>query len=231
MEMRGRRSSAGVASALLAAMLVLSFLPASARPLHRVDEASVEPCSASRRDTVLAWDDGNYGSIYDGVTGRPGMALAVMFQAPPWASHITEIHYFIMDDGNPTTDPEQFVAWVWQPGPDMLPPGLPGDVGQSSGLAYPEDAWLELTLTEPVDITDPAEYPDRIFFVGLSWNHMHNPIIGIDTDPPIDYHSYRFNWAEWELLVYADAMVRAVVAGAASPVEPASWTMIKALWR
>ena len=230
MEMRGRRSSAGAASALLAAMLVLSSLPASARPLHRAHETSVEPCSASRRDTVLAWDDGNYGSIYDGVTGQLGMDLAVMFQAPPWANYITEIHYFIMTDGNPTADPEPFLARVWQPDPDMLP-GLPGNAGQFSGLAYPEDAWLELTLTEPVDIRDPAGYPDRIFFVGLIWQHMYNPVIGIDTDPPIDYHSYRWNWYEWELLVEADAMVRAVVAESTTPVEPASWTMIKSLWR
>jgi hypothetical protein len=230
MGMKGRRSSAGVASTLLAAMLVLSFLPASARPLHRVDETPVEPCSASRRDTVLAWDDGNYGSIYDGVTGQAGMALAVMFQAPPWANYITEIQYFIMVDG--TVDPtEALAARVWKPDPDMLPE-YPAVEWQFVAGGYPKDAWLEVTLTQPVDITDPAEFPDRIFFVGLTWWHMYNPIIGIDLDPPIDCHSYRgYEPGWWELLVEADAMVRVVVAESATPVEPASWTMIKALWR
>jgi hypothetical protein len=229
MGMKGRRSSAGVASTLLAAILVLSSLPASARPLHRVDETSVEPCSASRRDTVLAWDDGNYGSIYDGVTGQAGMALAVMFQAPPWANYITEIQFFIMVDG--TADPtEALWAAVWKPGPDMLPE-YPIVGWQFVAGGYPKDAWLEVTLTQPVDITDPAEFPDRIFFVGLTWWHMYNPIIGIDLDPPIDCHSYRWGPPGWELLVEGDAMVRAVVAESTTPVEPASWTMIKSLWR
>ena len=227
--MKGRRSSAGVASTLLVAMLVLSFLPASARPLHRVDETSVEPCSASRRDTVLAWDDGNYGSIYDGVTGQAGMALAVMFQAPPWANYITEIQFFIMVDG--TVDPtEALAARVWKPDPDMLPE-YPAVEWQFVAGGYPKDAWLEVTLTQPVDIADPAEFPDRIFFVGLIWQHMYNPIIGIDLDPPIDCHSYRGWPPGWELLVEGDAMVRAVVAESTTPVEPASWTMIKSLWR
>jgi hypothetical protein len=229
MGMKGRRSSAGVASTLLAAILVLSSLPASARPLHRVDETSVEPCSASRRDTVLAWDDGNYGSIYDGVTGQAGMALAVMFQAPPWANYITEIQFFIMVDG--TADPtEALWAEVWKPSPDMLPE-YPIVGWQFVAGGYPKDAWLEVTLTQPVDIADPAEFPDRIFFVGLQWGHMFNPIIGIDLDPPIDCHSYRGWPPGWELLVEGDAMVRAVVAESTTPVEPASWTMIKSLWR
>ena len=227
--MKGRRSRAGVASALLAATLVLSFLPASARPVHRVHETSVEPCSASRRDTVLAWDDGNYGSIYDGVTHQAGMALAVMFQAPPWANYITEIQFFIMVDG--TADPtEALWADVWKPGPDMLPE-YPIVGWQFVAGGYPKDAWLEVTLPQPVDIADPAEFPDRIFFVGLIWGHMFNPIIGIDLDPPIDCHSYREWPPGWELLVEGDAMVRAVVAESTTPVEPASWTKIKSLWR
>ncbi|HYW69304.1 MAG TPA: hypothetical protein VE960_06830 [bacterium] len=213
----------------LAATLALGVLPVSARPLHRSGEMPAEPWSASRRDTVLAWDDGNYGTIYDGVTGLLGMGLAVRFEAPPWADRVTGIQFYIMPDGtaDPTAD---LIGVVWRPDADMLPETPPVPCGLAFG-GYPKDAWLEVNPTQPVDISDPEEFPDGIFFVGLYWQAMWNPIIGIDFDPPIDCQSYRDGPPGWENLTEADVMIRAVVAGTPTPVETTSWTAIKALFR
>jgi len=214
------------------ALLLAGVDNAAAGP-HR--EATLEPCRPARTDTVLSWDDGDCGSIYNEVSGQNGMMLAVRFQAPPWADFITEIRYYIRDDhvenpeypGEPTTQP--FAVRVWKPNPDVLP-GEYGNEFQISGSLYPEEAWLELPLANPVDISDNGEYPDRVFFVGLEWGHSWNPVIGIDTDLPIDFSSFRWNWSYWEILM-SDAMIRAVVSDGTSPVEVSTWTTIKAMFR
>jgi hypothetical protein len=218
-----------VSALLLAGTLLALFACVESTAARSGREAVLEPTARARRDTVLAWDDGDYGTIYDGTSGQQGMQLAVEFQAPPWADFVTEIHYFIMDDPySPSTLP--FTAFIWKPSPPEMLPIQPGTPLQNSGSGYLEDAWLQLPLPSPVDISDNDEYPDRVFFVGLGWNHSWNPVIGLDTDEPIDYRSFRWNWVQWEILL-ADAMVRAVVSDGASPVERDTWTRIKAMFR
>lgn len=170
------------------------------------------------RETVLAWDNGVEPPIQNNTTGQTGMMLANRFQAPPWATHLIAIQYFIMNDnqdnphdpGAPSTEP--FMVRVWQPGDGI--PGVPAGDGYepfSEMGEYPEREWVEVELPEPIDITDPDDFPDRVFYAGLEWLHRNNPYIGIDAVPPIDLVSYRWNWVEWELVVHGDVMIRAVV--------------------
>lgn len=215
------RSSRPVAWALTLAMLATALLAAS--PLiadaSRVEETRAAYARA-RRETVLAWDSGVQPPIQNVVTGQAGMKLAVRFVAPAWATHVTEIHYFIMDDhvdnphdpGAPSTAP--FTAWVWRPTGELLPgPAANDGYTPFDWYEYPEGAWVEVVLPEPIDITDEEQFPGRQFFVGLEWDYRNNPYIGCDDVSPIDLMSYRWNWSEWELLDWCDVMIRAVVWG------------------
>ena len=187
---------------------------------------------ASRTEAVLSWDDGVWDDINHSITGRQGMKIAVMFQAPEWACWVTEIHYYIGDDllSDPT---ESFLAYVWEPaGGTPTLPGEPANAGVDSGAGYPKDAWLEVPLPVAVNITDAAAFPDRVFFVGLEWVHRMDPYIAEDHSDPIDLMSWFFNWAVWELREYSDTMIRAVVTDTwSSPVENRTWCQIKALFR
>ena len=108
---------------LLSVVLALVFAGVDAAVAGHNREATLDPCRPARTDTVLSWDNGDCGSIYNEVSGQPGMKLAVRFQAPPWADYITAIQYFIRDDhvedpanpNAPTTQP--FVVRVWKPTP------------------------------------------------------------------------------------------------------------------
>ena len=196
------------------------------------------PAGASRAEEVLCWDDGGMDSYDHVVTGRPGQKMAVRFQAPEWAVWVTEIHVFIANDlvdnpvnpELPTTKP--FVAYVWTPSDgDPVLPGPAANAGVNSGELYPEEAWLQVVLPVAVNISDPVQFPDRVFFVGLQWLHELNPYIGEDHSDPLDYSSWRYNWYEWELRVYADTMIRAVVTDAVSPTANVGWSRVKALFR
>jgi hypothetical protein len=194
---------------------------------------------ASRTEEVLYWDSDSPECL---LSGSPGDRLAVKFHAPEWAVWVTEIRFYIhndfvdhpVDPWLPTT--ESFVAYVWSPTAELpAVPDLPVIAGVDSGTSYPEDAWLHLTLPEPVNISDPSEFPDRTFFVGLEWLHMLNPFIGDDAfGGPVDYKSYfqHDQLPEWQLRVSGDAMVRAVVCDSlATPVEGQSWSGVKAMYR
>jgi len=170
------------------------------------------------RDTVLRWDDGDYGSIGNKIEGSTGQRLAVKFRAPAWASYVTQIHYFIMNDdvpgdpnpNDPTTAP--FTAYVWKLDPMTEQPGSPGNSGMNSGGFYPEVEWLELTLPNAVNISDPEDYPSKQFYVGIEWLERFNPVIGEDSSDPIDFRSWFFSDPEagWSLR-NKDTMIRAVV--------------------
>ena len=156
----------------------------------------------SRVEEVLAHDD---GTAEEPVAQRPGQKLAVRFQAPVWATHVTALEIYIMDDGlvnpydpnAPSTAP--FEVWVWRPTPDMLP-GPPANDGYypfPDWYMYPEEAWVRVDLPKPVDITDSDLFPDKKFFVGIEWCYRLNPYVGLDTDSPNAGASLRWNWSVW----------------------------------
>jgi len=191
--------------------------------------AMVVTASASRTEVVLSWDDGVMDSEDHTITGSPGQRIAVMFQAPEWATWVTEIHYFIWDRSwSDDTDP--VLAYVWEPdGEAPVLPGEPANVGVVSEDDYPEGTWLEVVFPEAVDITDPEQFPDRVFFAGMEWLYRLNPYVGEDHSAPIDHMSWRFNWAVWELRENRDTMIRAVVSDTiTSAVLEASWARVKA---
>jgi hypothetical protein len=210
------RSRPRLTAALILATAALVTFPLSLRAADITDVR--EAFARTERETVLSWDSGVEPPIQNNTTGQVGMMLANRFQAPTWATHVVAVQYFIMDDhqdnpqdpGAPTTQP--FMVRVWRPGNDV--PGVPAANGYepfSEMGEYPEAAWIEVDLPEPIDITDPEVFPDRVFYAGLEWLHRNNPYIGIDTVPPIDYVSYRWNWTQWELIVLGDVMIRAAV--------------------
>ena len=190
------------------------------------------PAQTSRTEAVLSWDDGVLDSPYHTVTGHPGQAIAVGFQAPEWACWLTGIHYYIADDFSPAPT-ESFMAYVWKPAPGT--PTLPGEfaiAGVTSGDGYPENAWLEVSLPVAVDLTDASAFPDRVFFVGLEWVNRLQPLLGEDHSDPVDHMSWRFDWVVWELREDGDTMIRAVVSDSwVSPVDPETWSRVKALFR
>ncbi len=178
----------------------------------------------SDTEAILQWDDGECDV---GLGSSGAAALAVWFQAPAWANSVTGVHVFVADDGLPTTWP--FVARMWEPAGDW--PYTPGSqTGQSldSGDSYQEDAWVELRFAEPVSIEDPAEFPDRVFFVGVEWLSAH-PLFGLDWDDPFVGASWLFDWTDWEPFMVGDVMIRAVVSDTTvTAVLDHSWGRIKA---
>jgi hypothetical protein len=221
MEPRHRCRRAVACAAIAAAALATLATPAHAAALPpSADAAQPENARATLarafRETVLAWDDGDPDFIQNCTTGQAGMQLAVWFQAPPWATHIVAVQYYIMNDnqdnpqdpGAPSTLP--FMVRIWKPGD-----GVPGAsaytyVPFSEMGEYPEDEIIEVELPEPVDITDPSDFPDRTFYAGLEWLYRNNPYIGLDFTEPVEQLSLRWNWTTWERLL-GDAIVRAVV--------------------
>ena len=197
------------------------------------------PADGGRLEEVLSWDDGTYSDSLDVVTASPGCRVAVMFQAPEWATCVTGVHYYIMDDGmqNPNgpdlPSTSAFLAYVWRPEVGVhTHPGEAAMVGMDSGELYPEDEWLELTLPQPVSIEDSELFPDGVFFVGLEWLYRRNPHIGYDDTEPIEGFGWLYDWVSWAPVTDVDVMIRAVISdGAASPVSENTWAVIKACYR
>lgn len=193
-----------------------------------------------RYEEVLYWDDGTAEFSYPSPSpgAGPGLMAAVRFQAPAWARSIVGIQFYAMNDqlvnpddpDLPTTQP--IAVWVWRPSQDLLP-AIPasdayvpfGGVGE-----YPEDSWTEVRFPTPIDITDPAYFPDGWFFVGIEWLHRMNPIIGLDADPPTYGHSFGWNFTLWDPCEN-DFLIRAVVSSEYSPIDATSWTYIKTIFQ
>ena len=208
------RMMAAVAAALL---LSASALGAAAQPIP------------ARRDTTLAWDDGEY-VFGEWIMGVSGMQLAVMFQAPEWSSFVTEIEIFAIFEEDPAVP---FLAHVWKPTDDSPPlPGNPAMEPVYVGWGSPGASWIPVVLPEPVNIEDPAAFPERRFFVGMEWLAHMDPHVGMDMREPVYQMGWEWNFYEWEHLTLGDAMVRAVVGDStATSVEPRSWGTVKALYR
>jgi hypothetical protein len=192
---------------------------------------------AGSRSIELYHDD---GSAEAGFTSSTGTALAIGFQAPEGSEHILGARIYFVDDGItdpndpqlPTTAP--FTAWVWTCDSGGLPGALASDgyVPFPEYAQYPEEAWVEFDFPEPIDITNPVTFPEGRFFLGLEWDHRHNPVVGLDLDSPIAEQTLHWNWTTWAVVDTADAMVRAVVSDTtASPVEVRSWGYVKGEYR
>lgn len=175
------------------------------------------------RESLLAYDDGDYGSVTNQTSGGAGMGLSVGFQAPTWANYVTEIHYFIRNDN--ITDPDDpyapttkaFTAYIWKPvffGDSWAPTsedpaGAAVNDGADSGSQYPEEEWLELRLPNAVNISSNETFPDKKFCAGLLFDYKNNPFIAYDVDN-ISYQSFRYDWTEWSVQNW-NIMIRAVV--------------------
>jgi hypothetical protein len=127
------------------------------------------------------------------------------------------------DPQAPSTKP--FIAWVWKSDDEGLP-GATANSGLNSGELYPEDEWLRLVLPNPVNITAGSDFPDKRFLVGLEWLYRSNPHIGVDTSFPIEAMGFRYNWAEWERIVWGNVMIRAVVSDLPSLGAGARWSVV-----
>jgi hypothetical protein len=195
------------------------------------------PSDAGRGEAVLSWDDGTAESSTSGLAGQ---RMAVRFQAPPSNCGLLGMRFYSADDGveNPV-DPQlpstmPFTVWVNRVGAEGQPGPAANDgyVPFADPYAYPEDAWVEVTLPEPVDLSNPAYFPDGWFFVGIELQHRDSPYVGLDLDPPISGESWFFNWTEWGPSDTANLMIRAVVCDStASPVELESWGKVKRQFR
>jgi hypothetical protein len=214
------------------AIVLLAFLAIGPTP-------AAEQVTGPRQEEVLYWDDGWGEYTYPpAVPDWPWTWLAVRFQAPGWARSVVGMKVYIMNDQVdhpddpylPTTQP--IVFWVWGVGEDSCP-GVQANDGYapfSEMGEYQEDAWLEARFPNPIDITDPAHFPDGWFFVGIEWLHARNPLLGLDTSDPTYGHTVKPGVAgpEW---LSSDALIRAVVSSEWSPIDASSWTYIKTLFQ
>jgi hypothetical protein len=189
------------------------------------------------RSVELSHDDGTSEGSFAAQEHRE---LAVGFEAPGGTQWLLGVRFYIADDGEvdpndpelPTTKP--FMVWAREYG-DGGQPGACANVGYTpcpdSGLC-PEDAWLDVTFPEPIDISDPVSFPGGRFYVGLEWWHRNNPCIGLDLDAPLWGETQYWNWSAWSVVDTANAMIRAVVSDStAVPVELRSWGSVKNEYR
>jgi hypothetical protein len=199
--------------------------------------ASAPATGRDRDERVLAWDDGGplHAMAFIPVEGRQ---VAVMFQAPEGFTWLRRIRCYILNDNAvnpddptlPTTGP--FIATVWRPSEEggYVVPASPPHYEFDSGELYPEDMWDDFVPPEPVDLSDPAAFPGRVFFIGMQWLSIYDPVLSFDWDPlAVGNTWYRFPTTEWTQSTESTAMIRAVVSDeSGTPVEIGSWGRIKA---
>ena len=171
------------------------------------------------KEEELSQDDGVYNNHAHAIALRPGEMVAVRYQAPTWANYVTKLIFYNANDYvDHPTDPQgatskQFTAWIWHTTvPDSMP-GVPGNEGYtpfSEPGMYPEDAWVEITFPNAIDITDNSHYPNKTFFIGIEWEFRENPRIYEDHSEPIALKSFYFDLIAWNLRD-VDTMIRAVV--------------------
>ena len=175
------------------------------------------PVQASERtEAVLSWDDGDPDAFCG--TGE-GVRIAVWFQAPTWATHVVAVHVWFGGELSPMC-----TVWINRACGEW--PYLPGPAGNDGLLVdeSPGGTWTVLPLPDPVDITNAAHFPDRVFFAGIEYEEQTPYGVGVDTDPPVDGKSLVSG--EWYGL--GDLMIRAVVSDSAgSAVEVLSWGGLK----
>jgi hypothetical protein len=188
--------------------------------------------AADARRETLSYDDGEYAVIDSSVAGETGTALAVLFQAPSWATALVEVQYLFVDTGSAEGELDRLPAFqvtAWSPDDSLLPEDPPV-AAASSGESYQPGEWAPFAFPEAVSLTDSEVFPDRKFFVGLEWLADLSPAVGVDTGPATIgvFH----DGASWSQLPGGTGMVRAVVSDTlVVPVEQESWSRVKGLYR
>jgi hypothetical protein len=185
----------------------------------------------ARRET-LRYDDGEYAVVDSVVVGEAGSALAVAFQAPPWAVALVEVQYLFVGASREEAVVQRaapFLVTVWSPDAGFLPED-PAVAVVNSGESYELGSWAPFALPAAVSLTDTEEFPDRTFFVGLQWVTDLAPAVGVDTGEGL---IGVFNdGVSWQELTGGTGMIRAVVSDTLTvPVERQSWGRVKALYR
>ena len=201
--------------------------------------AATAAAGGERDELVLAWDDG--GPVHPMYPiPAEGRKVAVMFQAPEGFTWLRAIRCFIFDDqvvdpdnpSLPTTGP--CILSVWGPqdvGGNLVPGPIPV-YEFDSGEHYPEHMWDDFVLPAPVDLSDPVAFPEGVFFVGIQWSSIYNPILGYDWDPIVAGYTWETFSTDWIQSTEATAMIRAVVSDESGTLaEPESWGSIKAAYR
>jgi hypothetical protein len=203
----------------LAALLVCPALfaqPAFLSAREVVLEGSSWPIEPARRETLLTY--GGYVTSFENqFSAQSGMAIAVRFHAPAWATHVAAIEYYIMNDNVtnpenptwPTTAP--FEAVVWRPGTAQPGAAAVSGFAPFDWYGYQEGTLVRAVFPEPVDLSDPVAFPGKEFYAGLEWMFRNNPIIGYEVAVPIDAQSYWWNWSAWQHLTTYDVIINAVV--------------------
>ena len=185
--------------------------------------AVLAACSTSvfaRTEAVLSWDDGEP----DAYCGYPeAIKVAVWFQAPEWATSVVAVHVWFGGEWSPP-----FTVWLLRASGEWpYEPGPPGSDGFASG-PVPGGTWSLVSLPDPVDISNPAHFPDRVFFASIEWETQAPDGVGVDTDPPVDGKSLVSNGSGWEWYELGDLMIRAVVSDSTgTPVELQTWGGLK----
>jgi hypothetical protein len=201
--------------------------------------AATPAAGGERDEQVLAWDDGGpVHAMYP--YPAEGRKVAVMFHAPEGFIWLRTIRCYICNDQVvdpdnpwlPTTGP--CILSVWGPqevGGDLVPGPVPV-YEFDSGEHYPEDMWDDFVLPEPGDLSDTAAFPEGVFFVGIQWLSIYDPILGYDWDPVVAGYSWETFSTDWVQSTEATAMIRAVVSDSSgTPAELESWGSIKAAFR
>ncbi len=172
---------------------------------------------AAGKETVLSWDDSDYGNVQNRVSGQAGMAFAVLFDnTPAWANFVTGMQVYIMNDDitnpdnptAPTTKP--FTAYVWKTDGDY-PLEHANDGYQPFGMnTCPEDSLVTFYFGNAINITNNDDFPDKKFCVGFEYLYKNNPVLGVDTDEPSG-RSFHWNWTDWERAEGHDYIIHAIV--------------------
>lgn len=177
------------------------------------------------QEQELSHDDGDYDHASDTFAANfAGQRIAVRYQAPVWASYVTKVVFYNANDQQDhPTNPEQsstrpWYTYVWRV---TIPDSLPGAAANDGQMdfnpddwgVYPEDAWVTITLDEAINITDPAYFPDKKFYVGAEWYRRMYPVFYFDAASatnPLDYKTFFHNNYSWDPY-NADIMIHAVV--------------------
>jgi hypothetical protein len=181
---------------------------------------------AGATEQLLSWDDGECDGPFWSVHSPSG--VRVVFVAPEWATQIEAVRVFLVDSMD---SPGAVCMRVFKPLGPPPPDNLWFPVGSTVYLpCSPESTWCEEAFAEPVEI-DAVEFPGGLFSVVLVWDEPPHPLIGMDTDEPLDGMTYVPYDNQEVGFAGGDVMIQARVSDGNTPVRQTSWSRVKALLR